>query len=410
MMPRLRPTVDTAARPPVALPLLAGLAALLALALPADAQRGEPARVARAPEGEPPPARRRDDTISERVQRSTGLYITGPYVRIHGAAGVIRIVQSSRMDTAVIDLKDATGRVNHDTAIAELEEQESHLLGDTRRLLADLHAAGVHAVARISCFNDPVFAHRFPDRAILDIRAHERGRTRVWTSWGTGGSWLDPWDTRNHDMIIALAREAEALGFDEVQLDYIRFPVDDGTPLAYYPHERQGVERRELLHDFLGRMDDAISIPIGVDVFGIQAYWEGDSSGLGQDLAMWTDHVDVFTPMLYLNSMRDWERGSHDRARRLVQIGVTRLRERIGPRPVIRPFLQAFEREAEDWGPRFIANQIRGARGGGADGFLFWHPGSNYGVVQRAMQGVAHSLSPFPIPDERSTARQAFGG
>jgi hypothetical protein len=159
------------------------------------------------------------------------------------------------------------------------------------------------------------------------------------------------------------------------------------------------------LHGFLTRLDDAISIPIGVDVFGIQAFWEGDSSGLGQDLELWTDHVDVYTPMLYLNAMRDWERGSHDRARRLVQAGVQRLRTRLGPRPIIRPFLQAFEQEAEDWGPRFIANQLIGAERGGADGFLFWHPGSNFGMVQRAMQGAAIHMSPFDIPTERSAAR-----
>ncbi len=351
-----------------------------------------------------------DDPVSTRVQSATGLYITGPYIRINGADGLIRLLTRSRMDTAVIDLKDATGRVNHDTAIAELEEQESRLLGDTRQLLTTLKAAGIHTVARIVCFADPVMAHRFPDRAILDIRARERGNTRVWTSWGTGGAWLNPWDTRNHDMIIALAREAEALGFEEIQLDYIRFPVDDGTPLAFYDHEQPNVMRRDMLHAFLGRLDGAIRIPIGVDVFGIQAFHEGDSSGLGQDLSLWADHVDVYSPMLYLNAMRDWERGTPDRARRLLEIGISRMRARLGPRPIIRPFLQAFEREAEDWGPRFIANQIRGARLGGSDGFLFWHPGSTYGVVQRAMQTLARSLSPFPIPEERSTPRAAFGG
>lgn len=377
--------------------LLPALAILAAVALPADAQRRDPSTDA--------------DELSPRVQAATGLYFTAPYVQNRGVQGVIRLLQSSRMDAAVIDLKDAQGRVNYDSAIPELAEQETGLLGDTAGLVRELHAAGIHAIARVVCFNDPVLPGRFPDRAILDLRAHRRGRTRTWTSWGTGSPWLDPWDTRNHDLVIAIAREAEALGFDEIQLDYIRFPVDDGTPFAHYPHERAGVRRRDMLHDFLARLDSAISIPLGADVFGIQAFWSGDESGLGQDLELWADHVDVFTPMLYLNSMREWELGTPNRGRRLVQIGITRLRERLGPRPVIRPFLQAFEEgSGGEWGPRFIADQIRGARGGGADGFLFWHPGSNYGTLQRAMQGAARSLSPFPVPDERSRARTALGG
>lgn len=377
------------------LAVVLALSLCAAVALPADAQR------AAAPT---------DGPVADRVQASRGLYITGPFVRGRGAPGIIALLRAANMDTAVIDVKDAAGRVHHDSAIPELQDQETQMLGDTRQLLRDLHAANIHTVARIVCFNDPILPERFPDRAILDVRAHRRGRQRVWTSWGTGSPWLDPWDPANHELVIAVSREAEALGFDEIQLDYIRFPVDDGIPYAMYPDERPDVRRRDLLHDLLTRLDGALRIPIGVDVFGIQAYWDGDSSGLGQDLQLWSDVVDVFTPMLYLHSMRDWEVGRPNRAQRLVQIGISRLRERLGPRPIIRPFLQAFEEGAEDWGPRFIANQIRGARRGGADGFLFWHPGSNYGTVQRAMQSVAHSLSPFPIPPERAQARAAFGG
>ena len=218
-------------------------------------------------------------------------------------------------------------------------------------------------------------------------------------------------DTRNHDMIIALAREAEALGFDEIQLDYIRFPVDEGIQYARYPHERDGVRRRDMLLEFLGRVDEAVAIPLGVDVFGIQAYWAGDSSGLGQDLELWTRHVDVFTPMLYINAMRGWEVGRPDRTRRLVQIGVTRLRERLGPGPIIRPFLQAFPQGAGGtYGPGFIRDEIVGAERGGADGVLFWHPGSNYGMLQRAMHGPARSLLPFEIPASRTEARALVGG
>jgi Putative glycosyl hydrolase domain len=124
--------------------------------------------------------------------------------------------------------------------------------------------------------------HLFVDTALgpvrLDLPAADSGASLVSVvKLGTGGAWLDPWDTRNHDMIIAVAREAQELGSDEIQLDYIRLPVDAGTEFASYPHEQENVRRRDLLHDFLGRLDEAVSSPIGVDVFGIQAFWEGDS-------------------------------------------------------------------------------------------------------------------------------------
>lgn len=352
-----------------------------------------------------PPARGARAPMSERMQSASGLYFTAPYVHLRGVDGMIRTLQRSHLNAAVIDIKDSRGRIHYDSAIPELQDQETDWLGDVRDMNRQLHEANIHSIARIVCFNDPVLPERFPDRAIQHIRYHQRGIARPWTSWGTGSYWLDPWNDRNREMIVELVREAESLGFDEIQLDYIRFPVDDGVQYAYYPGEREDMLRRDLLHGLLEQMDAAVHIPIGVDVFGIQAFWPGDSSGLGQDLALWTDHVEVFTPMLYVNAMTAWAVGEPDRARRLVQIGMSRLRDRLGDRPVLRPFLQAFAQGADSFDPGFIRDQLVGASHAGSDGFLFWHPGSSYGMVQRAMNGVARSLASFPLPDARRNAR-----
>lgn len=349
------------------------------------------------------------DAIDERVQRARGLYVSGPFVRLRGAAGIVAMVRGARMDTAVVDFKDGMGRVTFDSSLPELARSETRDIEDPRALVAALHAAGIHVVGRIVCFSDRRLALREPDRAIQDNRPRREGKP--WISWGTGGAWLNPWDPRNLETIVRLADEVESFGVDEIQLDYIRFPVDDGVHLAHYPGARDDVSRAEHLHGLLRRIDDAIAVPLGVDVFGIQAYWEGDRSGLGQDLELWADVVDIFSPMLYLNAMLDWERGRPNRARSLVQIGVSRLRARLGPRPVIRPFLQGFDNglTRDEWRPEFIAEQIRGARAGGADGFLFWNAGSRFGMVRRAMVGPARDLSPFAIPAERVLAR-ADGG
>ena len=292
--------------------------------------------------------------------------------------------------------------MHHDSAIAELADQRTGWLGDTAALVETLHENGIYTIARIVCFADRALPERVPQRSIQDVRP----RREVWVSWGTGGTWLDPYHAENHRLVVALAREAEALGFDEIQFDYVRFPVDDGVQFARYPAQTRET-RPEVLLRLLRAVDEAVAIPIGVDVFGLAAYREGDPSGLGQDLEAWTVHVEVFTPMLYVNSMRDWRRDVlENRAFRLVFDLTRRLRQRVGGRPVIRPFLQAFSRGADTFDEDFVRQQIRAARRAGADGFLFWHPGQTYGIVRRAMSEYrTRSLLPFPIDEDVMRAR-----
>lgn len=396
--------------------LLAFAALVLFVSIPSEG-RGEgpsearPAATRRRPTRPRPPREPRrepvqpdprwHDPVSEAGQHARGLYLGASFVRRNGIDGVIEEIRSSGMNAVVLDLKDSDGRIHHDTRVPELRPYRTGWLGDTAELVRRLKEAGVYTIARITCFADRSLPADAPDRAIQHVR-----RRTPWVSWGTGGTWLDPHHPENQRLVVDLSREAQALGFEEVQLDYVRFPVDEGIEYALYPAQTEE-SHADVLMRLLRAVDEAISIPLGVDVFGLAAYRRGDPSGLGQDLERWTEHVEVFSPMLYVNSMRNWRRGEPNRAYSLIYDGVRLLRERIGPRPVIRPFLQAFSRGADHFDPDFIAQQIRGARQGRADGILFWHPGHSYGMVRRAMRTRARGLVPFPIAEEVVRERAA---
>jgi hypothetical protein len=343
-----------------------------------------------------------DDVVTPHGRRATGVYLPGVYIRRHTIEEVVELATRTRTDAVVIDMKDGAGRVTYPTEIEILQDQVVSYIPDPAGLISGLKERGIYTIARITCFADPQLPARHPERAMMHIRRNE-----PWVSWGTGGTWLDPYNRDNHTMVVELAREAAAFGFDEIQLDYVRFPVDDGTQYARYPAEDE-TTRSDLIMEMLGRVDAAVGIPLGVDVFGLAAYRTGDPSGLGQDLEAWREHVDVYSPMLYINAMRTWHLDRPDRSRFLVESGVSRLRERLGDGPVIRPYLQAFARGAgpEGFTPRFVARQIQGAKRGGADGFLMWHPGARYSMFRRAMQGPGRGLVPFEN-ERRHAARAA---
>jgi hypothetical protein len=331
------------------------------------------------------------DEMSAQGRGAHGLYFSYNYMRIFGWRGVLRTLERSRMNAAVLDVKDSAGRLGHKTKIPALKRSVADDPLDMARIVRALKKRGIYTIARISCFNDPALASREPSRAILDARKPEK----VWRSRSTEGAWLDPYNRDNHALVVAVTREAEALGFDEIQLDYIRFPVDPTTEWALYPAQVE-TPRAEVLLGLLRDADAALRIPLGVDVFGLAVRNEGDPAGLGQSLEPWAKHVEVISPMLYVNGMKTWNRSiKHRRAGYLVEALTRRLRERVGPDIVIRPFIQAFEAGADHWDGAFIREQIAGAREAGGDGFLFWHPGSDYSMVSRGVRGLPADYLPF---------------
>jgi len=347
------------------------------------------------------------DPGSEQGERARGLYFSAPVQKRLGARGVIGKLRKLGLDAAVLDMKDGEGRVSYDTQIPALQPQKRRYVDDVPAFIAELKRAGIYTIARVVCFSDPFLPRNEPDRAVMDNRPNKAGK--IWASWGKRNTWLDPYNPKNHDLVVEMAKEVEALGFDEIQFDYIRFPVDSAVRFAQFPAQ-VGTPRRFVLLGMLKRIDEAVRIPLGADVFGLAALNEGDPAGLGQSLADWTPHLEVFSPMLYLNGMQSLvPKGGPQRAMRLIYSGVSRLRQRIGAEPVIRPFLQAFEAGADYYNPEFIAEQIRGAKSAGADGFLFWHPGSHFKMVEAGLAGPARGLSPFTF-DARLAARERAWG
>jgi hypothetical protein len=385
--------------------LLVALALALPLRLRADGAGPQPRPAA---EPVPPLATEPDrftDPVSIQGQQARGLYFNGPMMKRLGVKGIIRTVKGANLDAVVLDIKDGEGRVTYDTQIEAIIPQKRVFVKDFRAFVSELKDAGIYTIARVVCFSDPNLPRADHSRAVLDNRESRAGR--IWADTGHRNTWLDPYNERNHELIASIARDVERFGFDEIQLDYVRFPVDEATVFAKFPAQVDK-PRREVILSLLRRVDAAISIPINTDVFGLTALRVGDPAGLGQSLEDWVPHVEVFSPMLYINGMKTWVSGGSNRAERLVLAAMSKLRERVGHGPVLRPFLQAFANGADYYTPQFIAEQIRGARNAGSDGFLFWHPGSSYGLVQAGATGPARALMPFPLGERRAWREQAW--
>lgn len=322
------------------------------------------------------------------------------------------MAREHEFSAVVIDFKDDEGRIAYNS---ELEFHRSlgavHDFFNARRVIDRVHQEGLYLIARVVVFKDrELYAYDNNRYAVWDRRRNAPwGVFREYPAEEEGGEprieqveyWVDPFSEFVWEYNIAVARELEALGVDEIQFDYIRTPADGrtwdiqyrfhhGSP-ALEPNDPYSDDRVEALSAFLRRARSEISIPIGIDVFGFNGWYR--MSYLGQDIAALSRYVDVISPMLYPSHFpRDFvgDLSYLPWAEYLYRDGVARARRITGDQVLIRPYIQAFliggELNFEE--PvytDYLKHQVRGADDGGGSGFTLWNQSGRYYMLSRGL-------------------------
>ena len=138
----------------------------------------------------------------------------------------------------------------------------------------------IYTIARIDVFKDTVLAHHRPDLAIIDVRTG-----RPWTD-AEGLAWVDPFREEAWEYAIAVAQEAAAKGFDEIQFDYARFPSDGKLAPPGTRRENTPRNRVAAITAFLAKARASLAptgVYLAVDLFGYIAFNTNDTE-VGQRL------------------------------------------------------------------------------------------------------------------------------
>lgn len=296
---------------------------------------------------------------------------------------LIDLVKRTELNSVVIDIKDASGYVSHDSQVPlarEVGATGERRIRDLRALLDELEEAGVYPIARIVVAKDPLLAAGRPDLAIQDSAGGPwRDQNDV--------MWLNFYDPEVWQYHIDLAKEVAEAGFPEIQWDYVRFPdaPEEYLSRARFPHQ-EGRVRTDAVRGFLGHSRDvlgAMGVRVTADVFGVTTSYRIDV-GIGQLWETFIDQVDVALPMVYPSHYWAGSFGfeapnahPYEVVRRALRDGMRRSAQVEGA-GAIRPWLQDFSLGDPPYGAPEVRAQIQAAYDAGVQEWILWNPGSRY--------------------------------
>lgn len=321
-----------------------------------------------------------------------GLYVTGPVAGSSRFDEILEIIDNTEINAVVLDVKNDEGQVTFKMSSGHPSEIGACVgyIRDIDAVMQELKDRDVYVIGRIACFKDPILAEADPDCALktADGRA---------VTDGEGLAWVNPCNDQTWEYLIGIAEYCADIGFDEIQYDYVRFPVGDVAAQADYGVELNDADKHEYIEGFLKLASERIhakGIPVTADVFGTVIGNEVDVGMVGQDYVKLSECVDALCPMVYPSHYGNGVYGlsvPDAKPYDTVYAALTSSAEELSSvveaeRAIVRPWLQAF---TATWVPGHISygeeqirNQIRAVEDAGYVSWILWNAKNNYTALK----------------------------
>ena len=328
----------------------------------------------------------RDDPKDERLgwpedKALRGIFITGPYAGIKWVESLDKLAERG-LNAVVLDAKDYEGYINYPTkakVAVETDAMRHAHIPDLARAIRFAHWRGIRIILRIPCFHDP-WADKHAKDARLSLRFAPTGKPMH-------VDWLDPTNTEAQDYAIDLAKEGIEAGADEIQLDYVRFPVHLSSKVAVLPNKE---DRSPIIRDFVKRVHavtSASGVALSLDFFGVASTGDiNDILYLGQHIPTVAPEADAISLMSYPSHynkgyMGFAEPGEHPEVVGIGNTAAMKLIKPTGAATIFRTWLQAFPLRSSNYGPGYVLAEAKSAESTGGVGWLMWSPACEYSAV-----------------------------
>jgi len=278
---------------------------------------------------------------------------------------IIQKIIDSKINSIVVDVKEYWNLFyDSNIPLANLKWLEKVLIKNIRQNISDLKNNWIYTIARVAVLKDPKLARIYPLK---------------WTNnLAFDGQWVD-WSSKEvisyHKEII---KELSEIWFDEVQLDYIRFP----TEKFYQQWIQNKTARTDIITNFVKEMykqSKQSNIALSIDTFWITAWYvSSDIKRTGQDIKQLIEHVDFISPMIYPSHFSEWFWWFHNynNPYPIISTANKKLTEAIWAHNItkVRPWLQWFRYKSPTFWVDYIYKQMLACKDYWINWYLIWTP------------------------------------
>ena len=207
---------------------------------------------------------------------------------------LVQMIEDTALNAVVIDIKDFSGTVGFPTHDERFEDVSLAGCGarDMKEFLTTLHEKNIYVIGRVTVFQDPSYTKKFPETAVQSASRP----SEPWKDY-KGLAFVDVSSRDFWDYIVTLSKEAYALGFDELNYDYIRYPSDGPMKDARYVNDNKA-EALEMFFKYLHEQVRPVGVKMSADLFGYTTVLT-DDLGIGQQLERTLPYFDYVAPMVY---------------------------------------------------------------------------------------------------------------
>lgn len=305
------------------------------------------------------------------------------------------MLDNTTVNSIVVDIKDAPGTIMFDIGLDSPCVKPSLTRNGVEETIKHYHDKGVYVIARIAVFRDECYVKNNLNLAVEDKAGNP------WRDNG-GHYWLAPHEQQTREYIRDIAKAVYERGFDEIQLDYIRYPSDGNMGNLKYEFTENvsasstvETKRRATIEEFIGFMRKELDgIPLSADIFGM-VLTNTDDLSIGQYLDDFTAHVDFISPMIYpshfpkqWNGIADTNKNPYQTVYDSTKMGLVRMNTTVGTssaKTMMRPWLQDFSLYGVTYNAPEVKAQIKALDDLGVKSFILWNASNRYtsGVMSK---------------------------